>query len=191
MHEVVAPLGQRLDDRRHARHADLETAVEGDIDLGDRAQAPVDVGVGADHLDLEPGHPAIADLLDRVGDAVHPAESVGDQRDPRSIAVAAGQLELFAAQEGSRGRVGNRGQAGVEQPECPAREIELRATVGHRDELSDDLPQLAFVDPPGAAEQIRMAQLSLLEQLEEAVLVDVELHRAEPSPQHRAGVLRT
>ena len=83
-------------------------AVEGDVDLGHRAQAAVDVGVGADHLDLVAGHAALADLLDRVGDAVHPAEAVGDQRDPRPVAVRARQLELLAAEEGRRGGVRDR-----------------------------------------------------------------------------------
>ena len=41
------------------------------LDLGDRAQAAVDVRVGADHLDLEAGHAALADLVERVRDAVH------------------------------------------------------------------------------------------------------------------------
>ena len=73
--EVVAALGERLDDRRQRRHADLQARVERDVDLGDGAQAPVDVGVGADDLDLEAGHAALADLVERVGHAVHAADA--------------------------------------------------------------------------------------------------------------------
>ena len=107
--EVVAALGQRLDDRREAGDADLQAPVEGDVDLGHRAQAAVDVAVGADHLDLVAGDAALADLLDRVGDPVHAAEAVGDERHPRPVAVRAGELELLAAQEGRRGGVGDAG----------------------------------------------------------------------------------
>jgi hypothetical protein len=63
VHEVVAALGQRLDDRRQRRHAHLQSGVEGDVDLGHRAQPAVDVGVGAD-LDLA-GHAALANLVER------------------------------------------------------------------------------------------------------------------------------
>ena len=42
--EVVAAVGQRLDDGGDARHADLQAGVEGDVDLGDGGQAPVDAG---------------------------------------------------------------------------------------------------------------------------------------------------
>ncbi len=115
MDEVIAALGQRLDERRDGRHADLHPAVERDVDLGDRAQAPVDVGVGADHLDLVARDAAVSDLLDRVRDAVHRTEAIGDQRHTWAVAVAACQLELLAAEEGRRGGVWDRRQAGVEQ----------------------------------------------------------------------------
>ena len=64
--------------------------------------------VGADHLDLEAGHAALADLVDRVRDAVHPADPVGDQRDPDRLVLARRELALLAAEEGGRGRVGDR-----------------------------------------------------------------------------------
>ena len=85
--EVVAALGERLDDRGQAGDADLQPAVERDVDLGNGAQAPVDVAVGADHLHLVAGHAAVTDLLDRVGDPVHAAEPVGDQRHAGPVAV--------------------------------------------------------------------------------------------------------
>ena len=52
----------------------------------DRAIEAIDAGIGADDLDLEAGHAELADLLDRRGDAVHRADPVGNQRDPRSLA---------------------------------------------------------------------------------------------------------
>ena len=115
VHEVVAALGQRLDDRRQRRHADLQAGVERDVDLGDGAQPAVDVGVGADDLDLEAGHAALADLVERVGDAVHPADRVGHQRDAQRLALARHELALLAAEEGGRGRVRDRRHAGVEE----------------------------------------------------------------------------
>ena len=93
----------------------LEAAVEGHVNLGDRAQPAVDVGVGTDHLDLEPGYAAVADLLDRVGHAVHPSEAVGDDRDTWPVAVVACQLELLAPQEGGRSGVWDRRHACVEE----------------------------------------------------------------------------
>ena len=100
---AVAALGERLDDRGQADGTPtLQPGVEGDLDLGDRAQPPVDVRVGADHLDLEAGHAALADLVDRVRDAVHAADPVGDQRDPHRLTLARRQLALLAPEEGRR-----------------------------------------------------------------------------------------
>ena len=113
--QVVAALGDRVDDRRHARHPDLQAPVEGDVDLGHRAQPPVDVGVGADHLDVEPGDAALADLLERVRDPVHPADPVGDQRDPRPVASLRVELGLLTPEERGCGGVRDRRDAGVEQ----------------------------------------------------------------------------
>jgi hypothetical protein len=81
VHEVVAPVGQRLDDRRHARHPDLQPRVERDVDLGHGAEAAVGDRVGAHDLDLESRHAVVADLGQRVRDAVHAADPVGDERD--------------------------------------------------------------------------------------------------------------
>ena len=121
VHQVVAALGDGVDDRRNARDTDLEAAVEGDVDLGDRAQPAVDVGVGSDHLDVEAAHAALADLLERVGHAVHPADPVGDQRHARPVALAAGQLGLLAPQKRRRGCVRDRRNARVEQPQRAVR----------------------------------------------------------------------
>ena len=106
--QLVAALGERLDDRGHARHADPQAGVERDLDLGDGGEPPVDVRVGADHLDLEAGDAALADLLERARHAVHRAEPVGDQRDPHGLAAARGEAALLAAEERGGGRVGDR-----------------------------------------------------------------------------------
>ena len=104
--EVVAALGQRLDQVGQAGNAERHALVEGDLELGGGRQAAVDAGVGADDLDLEAGHAALADLLDRVGDAVHRADPVGDQGDPPALAAAVAQLRFLGAEEGGRRRVG-------------------------------------------------------------------------------------
>ena len=95
--EVVAALGQGLDQVGQAGHAERHPLVEGQLQLGRGRQAAVDAGVGADHVDLEAGHAALADLLDRVGDAVHRADPVGDQRDPARLAVAVRGSFAFSA----------------------------------------------------------------------------------------------
>jgi hypothetical protein len=41
--------------------------------------------IRADHLDVEAGHPALADLVERVRDAVHAADAVGDERDAQGL----------------------------------------------------------------------------------------------------------
>ena len=92
--EVVAAVGQRLDQVGQSRDPERHPLIEGQLQLGGGRQAAVDAGVGADHLDLEAGHATLADLFDRVGDAVHRADPVGDQRHPR--AGLASRLESFA-----------------------------------------------------------------------------------------------
>ena len=116
MHQVVSAFGDGVDERGNARNTDLEAAVEGDVDLGDRAQPAVDIGVGSDHLDVEAAHAALADLLQRVGHAVHTAHPVGDQRHTRPVALAAGELGLLTPQKRGCGCVRNRRNARVEQP---------------------------------------------------------------------------
>ncbi len=114
--EVVAALRERLDEVGHAGHADVEPAVEGDLGVDDARQPAVDVRVGADHVDVEARHAALADLVDHAGDAVHRADPVGEQRDPQRPA-AARQAALLAAEERGRRGVGDGGDAGVEEPE--------------------------------------------------------------------------
>ena len=124
-------------------------------------------------------------------DAVHAAEPVGDERDRGPVAVGAGQLELLAAEERGRRGVRDRREACVEQLErsacgssaCPA-------SSPTRDRCSPTaVGELALVDPAGAPVEVRVAQLALLEQLEQLALVDTEVHRDQPGAQQRARIL--
>ena len=86
---VEGAVGERLHGGGQAGDADREAGVVGHVDLGDGGQAQVDLGVGADDLDLEAGHAALADLFDRARDAVHRADPVGEDRHARRLAVVA------------------------------------------------------------------------------------------------------
>jgi hypothetical protein len=90
--QVVAAFGQRLDQVGEAGDAESHPGVEGNLELGRGGQAAVDAGVGADHLDLEARHAALADLLDRVGDAVHGADPIGNDRDPDGFITSYSKL---------------------------------------------------------------------------------------------------
>ena len=188
MDEVVASLGDRVDDRRHARDPDLQPAVEGHVDLGHRAQPPIDVGVGADHLDVEAADAALADLLERVRDPVHPADPVGNQRDPRAVAVAARQLGLLAAEERRGGRIRDRRHAGIEQRQRSGAEVELPA-VSHRHDRVDRAGELALVDAPGPAVEVGVAELAVLQHRDQPPLVDPQLHRLQPGAKQRDRVV--
>ena len=185
VHEVVAALGQRLDDRRQRRHADLQARVEGDVDLGDGAQPAVDVGVGADDLDLEPGHPALADLVERVGDAVHAADGVGHERDPQRIALALDELALLAAEEGGRGRVRDGRDAGVEEARRGGAEVAPGRRGGQ--DAVDRAGELALVRAPGAAEEVGVAEVLVLQEGEQVGLVEAQVDGLEPGVQQRRG----
>ena len=184
---AVAAFGQRLDDRGQRRHADLQPGVERDLDLGDRAQAAVDVRVGADHLDLEAGHAALADLVDRVRDAVHPADAVGDQRDPHRLALARRELALLAPEEGGGGRVGDRGEAGRE--DAPTRR--RRSAPGRRPRVATARSQPALVDAPRAALEVGVREAVGLEEGEQVALAHAQVDRVEPRAQQGLGVLGT
>ncbi len=112
--DAVAAFRQRLDHGRQRRHAHAQARVERDVDLGDRAQPPVHVRVGPDHLDLEARHAALADLVERVRDAVHPADAVGHQRDADRLGLAPRELGLLAPEEGGGGGVRDRRDARAE-----------------------------------------------------------------------------
>ena len=189
MHHVVAALGERLDDGRHGGDADLEPGIERDVDLGHRTQAAIDVRVGADHLDVEAAHAAGADLLDGVGEPVHSADAVDHQRHARAVPVAASQLGLLTAEERRRGGIGDRGQAGVEQGQRATADVR-RASLQIGNRHVHRRGQLALVHPAGPAIQIGVAQVTLLELMQQLVLVHLELHREEPGAQQRHRVAR-
>ena len=154
--QVVAAVRERLDDRRQARHADLEPGVVGHLGLGHRRQPPVDVRVRPDHLDLEAGHPALAHLLERARDAVGGADAVGDQRDAQRVAVARRELVLLAALERGRGRVRDDRDAGLEDAGGGARPVAVRAASRRLEHAPDRGLQLALVAAPGAPEEVRV-----------------------------------
>jgi hypothetical protein len=162
VHELVAPLGERLDRRGQAGHAYAQACVEGDLDLGHRGQAPVDVRVCSDHLHLEAGHPPLADLVERVGDAVHTAEAVGHERDAPRPAIAPDELALLAPEERDRGRVWNGGHAGGEDARGE-RDEAVGKRRGRAHDRFDRLPQPSLVPPPRLAEQGGMAEAVVLQ----------------------------
>ena len=92
-----------LDNWDPALTADLQPRVERDVHLGDRAEPAVGHRVDSDDLDVEAADAAVADLRERVRHAVHAADGVGDERDPRRLAVAVD--ELSPVQHFSLGRL--------------------------------------------------------------------------------------
>ena len=193
--QPVAPLGQRVDDRRHARDADAQAGIERDLDLRDGRQAAVDVRVAADHLDLEARHAALADLVERARDAVHAADAVGHERDAHRLASARGQPALLAPEERRGGRVGDRGHAGLEQLERGAAEVGRRRRVRgrqrgrRRHQLADRDRELALVAAARAALQPGVGEVVGLQVRDQVAVGQVELDRGQPGAQQRAGVL--
>ena len=78
---------------------------------------------------------------------MHPAEAVGDDRDARAVAVAAGQLQLLTTEEGPRGRVRDRRQAGIEEVARHPDRIDRAVGLERADGGGDDVGELALVDP--------------------------------------------
>ena len=185
--EVVAALGQRLDDRRQRRHADLQAGVEGDVDLGHGAQPPVDVGVGADDLDLEAGHAPLADLVERVGDPVHGADGVGHQCHAQRVAFVVHELALLAAEEGGRGCVGDGGDAGVEEAGRGGAEVAARGRGGQ--DAVDRARELALVGAPCAAEEVGVAEVLVLKERQQLALTEAQVDRLQPGVQQGARVV--
>ena len=142
--------------------------------------------VGADDLDLEAGHAALADLVDRVRHAVHPADPVGHQRDPHRLALARRQLALLTPEEGGRGRVGDRGEAGRE--ELRGRGGDLRR-VGDRGRHRS--PQAPLVHAARAALEVGVREAVGLQEGEQVALAHAQVHCVEPRAQQGLGVLRT
>ena len=193
VHEVVAALGQRLDDRRDARDADLQPLVERDLDLGDRAEAAVGDGVGRDDLDLEARDAAVAQLLQRVRDAVHPADAVGDQRDAaRRAVLVRDELRLLLAQERGGRRVGDRGDAGVEEVRG-ARRQPARAALADAGDRRSSTTRASLRSCVRRARRKRSAwrkSSSFIAASRSALERCAEADRVQPRAQQRAGVLR-
>ncbi len=189
--EVVAAFGQRFDDRRQRRHADLQPGVERDLDLGDRAEAAVGDQVGRDDLDLEARHAAVAQLLQRVRDAMHPADAVGDQRDAARLVFATGELGLLLAQEGRGRRVGDRRDAGVKELGRAGGQAGRAVRADAGDDVVNRAGQLALMGAAGAAEEVAVAERVVLHRGQEIRGLQVpQLDRIEPGAQQRAGVAR-
>ena len=117
------------------------------------------MAVGADHLDLEARDAALAQLLERARDAVGRADAVGHQRDARRVAVGAGELALLPAEERGRGRVGDRGDARLEDLGGGARPSRRRSpSRGDRQHPADRGLELALVEAAGAPVQLGVAE---------------------------------
>ena len=186
--DVVAPLRERVDDRRQRRDADRQARVGGDLDLGHRAEPPVHPGIRADHLDVPSGDAARAQLVDRPCHAVHTAEAVGDEGDAR-LALARHEPRLLASQERRRRGVRDGRDASLEHrrgrggQRCDA---VARAT----DRARDGVAQRTLVAAPGPAAQRCVVEVVRLEDLQQVVLPKVvELDGAQPRAEQGAGVL--
>ena len=205
--QLVAALGERVDDRGDAGDADPQAGVERDLDLGHRRQPAVDMGVGSDHVDLEAGHAALPDLVERVSHAVHRADAVGDERDPDRLGSARREPALLAAEERGRRGVRDRGDAGLEDREPGAHELALRAAAvlvavdervdrrglgrerGRRaDHPADRRLELALVAAAGAPVEVGVREAVGLQVGDQVAVRQVQLDRREPGAQQRAGV---
>ncbi len=208
MDGVEAPVGEGLHGGGQAGDADAQVGVEGHVDLGHGRQAPVDLGVGSEDLDLVAGHAALADLGDRARDAVGRADAVDHDRHPRRLAVAGaalagalgeaagpgrvgdfGQLDLLVREERGGGRVGDGGDARFE--DALGGGLEVGASRGGAQGDVHGAAQLALVDPAGPAVEAGVAEALVLHHREQPLLVEViELDRAQPGAQQAARVIR-
>ena len=182
--EVVAALGQGLDQVGQARHAEPHPLVEGELQLGRGRQPAVDAGVGADHLDLEAGHAALADLLDRVGDAVHRADPVGDQGHP-ARALPRGRAASPSRPRGrrSRARRGRRESASKRPPSAAG-----RSPRGDRGGPARDRgAQAAVVDAAGAAVEVGVGEVVGLQVGDQLAPAQVEADRRRARPRAGSG----
>ena len=146
-------------------------------------------GVGADHLDLEAGHAALADLVERVGDAVHRRRSPSATSATRSGSPSrVASLRLLAAEEGGRGRVGDRGDAGVEEARPRPRRGRRRRSwrPGRRRPRSR-----ACARGARRARRKRSAwqKSVVLQEREQLALAEAQVDGVEPGAQQGAGVV--
>jgi hypothetical protein len=122
--ELIAALRDGLDDCGDAGDADAQTWVERDLDLRHGAEPPVDIGVGADDLDLVARDPAFANLPDRAGGAVYGVQAVCDERHPRPLLLATLQAPFLAGQKPFRGRVRDDRETGLEDVQRSTSKLE-------------------------------------------------------------------
>ena len=186
VNEVVGALCQHLDQVRETGDAEAELVEERDLQLGRRGQAPVHPGIGADDVDVEAGDPELADAFDRVGDAVHRADPVGDHRDPLPLPAPVAQLRLLGAEEGGRGRVGDRRHERLEEAVDGAGEV---ATPDGLDAAVDRGAQAPVVDAAGAAVEVGVGEAVLLEEGDQVAPAQLEAEPVEPGLQQSPGVL--
>ena len=169
-----------------AGDAQLHAFVEGQLQLGGGREAAVDAGVGADHVDIEAGDAALADLLDRVRHPVHRADPVGDQGDPAAVLVAAAQLRLLGAEEGGRGRVGEGRDERLEDAVGGGAEV---AALEGGEPLVDGDAEAALVAAAGAAVEVGVGEAVGLQHLEQLAAADLDPDPGEPGLEQAAGVL--
>ncbi len=184
--EVVVAFGERLDQLGDRRDAQLHAFVEGQLELGRGGEAAVDAGVGADHVDVEAGHAALADLLDRVRHPVHRADPVGDQGDAATVLVAAAQLRLLGAEEGGRGRVGEGRDERLEDAVRGGAEV---AALEGGEAVVDGDAEAALVAAAGAAVEVGVGEAVGLQHLEQLAAADLDPDPGEPGLEQAAGVL--
>ncbi len=184
--EVVVAFGQRLDQLGDRRDAELHALVEGQLQLGRGGEAAVDAGVGADHVDVEAGDAALADLLDRVRHPVHRADPVGDQGDPAAVLVAAAQLRLLGAEEGGRGRVGEGRDERLEDAVGGGAEV---AALEGGEAVVDGDAQAPLVAAAGAAVEVGVGEAVGLQHLEQLAAAGLDPDPGEPGLEQAAGVL--
>ena len=181
--EVVRRAAQRLRQLRDAGHPDPQAGVEGDVDLCDGRQAPIDPRVGSDHVHLEAGHLVLPDPLDRVGHPVHRAGGVDHEGHPAGVRIARRELRPLPAEERDRGHVRHHRDAGLEQ--APRG---LQVPVARRRGLRHPLhrrAQLALVAAAGAPVELRVAEVVALHQL------DQRLGALRPEPGRRSPATRS
>jgi hypothetical protein len=183
--EVVAALGDRLDQVGESRYAEPHPCVEGGLQLRRGRQAAIDAGVGADNIHLKAGHAQLPDSLDRVGDAVHRADPIGDQRHPSRLVLAPRQLCLLGAEEGRRGGVRQGRHQRLE--EAPGRRPGIGAADCARSALRRDA-QAALVDTTSAPVEAGVGEALGLEIVEQLSPPDRQTHAFEPGLQQAAGV---
>ena len=141
-----------------------------ELDVADRAQPPVDVRVGADDLDREAGHAALAQLLEHARDAVDAADpSATSATRGRPALAARPSAVLLAPEERGRGRVGHRGGARAQRRGGRRQQRQRAAPVPAAAVASSSAAaRLALVRAPRAAEERVVAEAVLLHERQQA-----------------------